>query len=552
MKKPSSSTSKTKSPRIGAKAKKDSKPQAPRAKRQNKPKHTVVTRAFCFPMEVSPKQHDRLMAHLSACWRLRNNLVYDRIRNRISCKLQKQLEQKPEYLDRAAQYSAIPEYVRRDTALSKVHSQVRQNVAVRVDEGYKRFFDALKEGKIIVHPPKFIMFKKYRSFTFPQYGTAARIKNSTLHLSGLGDFSIRSYRKIKGKPKTITVKFKQGRWWCIVTAEAQEKDVLPAVDASESKFDVAIDMGLATLMADSFGETYDPPKAWYDRRKDLATAQKKMSRQFEARRKQLVELAAKAGAQGEKAPAMRDVPYSNRLKRQIKAVAKIHTKIDNIRDYHHKKNAAVIAERYKVVAVEEHGVQFMIRNRRLAKVASDRAISAQKMKLKSKLGPRYKEAATMYNGVGNSQVCVCGTLVPKKLEDRAHVCPVCGIVADRDHMAANVVSVNVFGFASTSLHSPAVGQTVVRRGEDKTPTSESRQGESVAGLPQASESSQKRQPLVQVRYTTGAEATVGGKTASHRRRAVIPPSLQDEPKPAAISVRSRSSPPDNMHAPQGV
>jgi putative transposase len=167
-------------------------------------------------MDVTAKQNDRIWMHIGACWRLRNILVADRIENRIANKLLKPqgVTEDIHYLSQSDQYTVIHEYVHHDTALSKVHSQVRQNVAVRVDEGYKRFFDALEEGRTNVHPPKFIERKKYRSITYPQYGPAAKIKNGKLHLSGLGEFRLFDYRKVKGKPKTVTVKFKQGRWYC--------------------------------------------------------------------------------------------------------------------------------------------------------------------------------------------------------------------------------------------------------------------------------------------------------------------------------------------------
>ena len=115
-------------------------------------------------------------------------------------------------------------------------------MAVRVAEGYKRFFEALKEGKTDVHPPKFIERKKYRSITFPQYGPAAKIKNGKMHLSGLGEFRLFDYRKVKGKPKTVTIKFKQGRWHCVVTAEAQEKDVLDLLTSSDFRPDAGADL----------------------------------------------------------------------------------------------------------------------------------------------------------------------------------------------------------------------------------------------------------------------------------------------------------------------
>jgi len=77
-----------------------------------------------------------------------------------------------------------------------------------------------------------------------------------------------------------------------------------------------------------------------------------------------------------------------------------------------------------------------------------------------------------------------------------------------------------FGCASTAL-SPPAGQAVVRRGEDKGwYVGESRPTEPEC-IP-ASESPMKRQPPVQERNTSGAEATVGGKTPVHRKAPALP------------------------------
>jgi putative transposase len=240
-----------------------------------------------------------------------------------------------------------------------------------------------------------------------------------------------------------------------------------------------------------------------------------MSRQLEAREKKYEILSAQAKVEGRPVSPLKDIPYSNRLKAQVKVIAKLHTKVDNIRDHHHKKNASVVASRYRKAAVEEHGVQFMIRNRKLAKVATDRAIHKQKLLLKSKLGKRYIAAPNQTENGGNSQTCTCGAPVPKELKDRIHRCPVCSLTAGRDHVAANIVSIIAFGVVSLTLgagsHSPETGQVFVRRGEDKVLCGESRLCESES-IP-ASESSGKRQPSQALRRsTTGAEATAGGKT----------------------------------------
>src|SRR5260370_4761473 len=38
-----------------------------------------------------------------------------------------------------------------------------------------------------------------------------------------------------------------------------------------------------------------------------------------------------------------------------------------------------------------------------------------------------------------SQMCVCGAPVRKRLSDREHVCTACGLIANRDHLSAQVI-----------------------------------------------------------------------------------------------------------------
>ena len=149
-----------------------------------------------------------------------------------------------------------------------------------------------------------------------------------------------------------------------------------------------------------------------------------MSRKFEARKKAHEQAVTKAKATGMKPPPLQEMPYSNRL---------------NVRDYHHKKTASIIASRYRG-AVEEHGLQFIIRNRRQAKAASDRAIGNRKLLLQSKLGARCVK--TSNRRPGNSRSCVRGETVAKEPKDRVHVCPSCKLVADRDYVSANIVTLS--------------------------------------------------------------------------------------------------------------
>lgn len=51
-----------------------------------------------------------------------------------------------------------------------------------------------------------------------------------LHLSKIGEIPVRDYRKMRGKPKTVTVKFEDGRWWAVITCEIQAVDIFRSAE----------------------------------------------------------------------------------------------------------------------------------------------------------------------------------------------------------------------------------------------------------------------------------------------------------------------------------
>lgn len=162
---------------------------------------------------------------------------------------------------------------------------------------------------------------------------------------------------------------------------------------------------------------------------------------------------------------LREYPRSARLVSEIRRLAKAHTKIERCRGYDHAKIASVLSCEYSQVALEDHGTQFMIRNRRLAKSASDRALSSLKGRIKSTLSVErvLLVSTTDANGGGNSQTCTCGASVRKELKDRVHACASCGRVGDRDVVAADRAHLRAFG-RLTQVR----GQRICERGEHKS------------------------------------------------------------------------------------
>jgi putative transposase len=338
------------------------------------------------------------------------------------------------YLTQGDQYKHIAVLASRGTALSTVHSQVRQDVACRIERGTRRWLNG-DAGPLKPQPRK-----RYRSFTFPQYGFAVKIRNGRLHMSGLGEARLLQLRKLPGRVKSVRLVFKQGRWFAQFTCEVQmqhcERLRRHASAAVAELPDTGLDTGVAHIATLADGTQFTPAKPLKSALPRLKAKQRKLSRQFEARKREFASYKATFKAQGlcGPLPEKNHLPFSNRLRRQIRRVAVLHTKVQNTRRDQLRKVARRIEQRYRLVAVEEHGMEFMRRNRRMSRAVSDVAPGLFKSILKHALGEhRYVAVGHRRPGIGgNSQTCLCGVSVPKELAQRWHDCPDCGLSADRD------------------------------------------------------------------------------------------------------------------------
>lgn len=494
----------------------------PRAIRTKMPKHSVECRAYRFAMDTTHAEEQALFEVLGCCWEIRNILVADREADRRLNRHLRETGVPVRYLDRAAQQVRVSELQKAEPRYHHLHSQVLQNICRRIDEGTKRWLESLKHpGERKVSPPGFIERKDYSSFTFPQCGGAIGIRGGRVQLSKVGSFKLHQHRKYRGTPKTLTIRFEQGQWWAVLVCALQGKEIYRGPAEVEHLPDTGGDPGLASLLTLADGTVFDPPKALKDTLTALRHAQRDLSRKFEHREARYEAEEACRKAAGEPSPGpLREVPYSHRLRVQIKRVAKLHTKADRVREYHHRKIARQVEGRYRTVAVEEHGVGFMLSNRKLARAASDRAIASLKDRLASVLGPRLIRTANRRPGIGgNSQTCLCGEAVPKGLGDRDHLCPACGLAAPRDVVSANIVMRIAFGrdvvqeYLVQARQSVA-GQAIVRRGGAKG-GAQSVSAESKGGSPEASEAPVKRQPQTSLRTsnTRGGEPTREAKSA---------------------------------------
>ncbi len=303
-----------------------------------------------------------------------------------------------------------------------IHSQVLQDVFLRLDKGMKSFFRRVKNGEKAGFP-RFQGRNRYDSFTYPQGGYTLSEKHVTL--SKIGKVKVKLYRAIEGDIKTATVKREVDQWSIIFSCEVEQPVPLPEVQS-----EIGIDLGVTHFAALSDGTFIDSPRFFRKAQKDLKRKQRHLSR-------------CKRG--------------SHRRDKARKQVAKCYRKVKNQRRDFHFKEAKKLAEQHQVIVFEDLQLTNLTKH---AKPKQDEATgeylpngaSAKsgltKSILDAGLGQFVKIVTFKAANAGRqvytidpkytSQVCsACGVKGPRKdLSVRGHTCTSCGLVLDRDTNAA--------------------------------------------------------------------------------------------------------------------
>ena len=326
------------------------------------------------------------------------------------------------------QANALPGWKKAYSELTGVFSQVLQNVAVRVDLAFKAFFARVKRGDI----PGFPRFKGkgYDSITYPQDGF--KVGEQAVYLSKIGHVKAILHRPVAGKVKTCTVR-RQGDKWYVCFAVEVAPEPLPV-----SKEPVGMDVGLKEFAALSNGEMIANPQFFRKDEKALAKAQRKLANQ---KRGSLARRQAK------------------------KVVRRIHARIANRRHDFVHQTARKIVNRFGLIVVEKLTIRNLSK-RPAAKpnLLSDGEYLPNGASQKSGLNKRILDASwgmfravlkdkaanagrqyAEVNPAWTSQDCSgCGTRVRKKLSERVHFCPHCGLSLDRDTNAAlNILKIGM-------------------------------------------------------------------------------------------------------------
>src|SRR5262245_9392384 len=163
----------------------------------------------------------------------------------------------------------LPGWKQKRPTLKLVHSQVLQNVQVRVDLAFQAFFRRVKAGEPEVGYPRFKGFGHYDSITYPQYGNGVEIRGNDLVVSKVGRVRVVWHRPVEGQIKTVTLRrSRTDKWYASFSVEIEPKRLNPTEHV------VGVDVGLTSFATLSDGEQVENPRFYRKDETDLKRVQK--------------------------------------------------------------------------------------------------------------------------------------------------------------------------------------------------------------------------------------------------------------------------------------
>lgn len=250
-----------------------------------------------------------------------------------------------------------------------------------------------------------LRFKKFGRFNSIEYtyGDGLSIRNESVRIQHLGE--IKTVWNAKPTKPSRAILTRKGDSYFVSFCESFVSDaVISTGDKS-----VGIDFGVKTLATLSNGETIESPKFAKKAKSESSKIHRRIHR----------------------------APKGSKLRAKHKqTLAKVHRKTANRRkDFNHKATRK-LADEYDIVCAEDLAVSGIGSDFAPINFAiSDLGIAQFKGFLTYKAENAGKRVVWV-NPAYTTQTCSsCGTLVPKTLKERVHVCG-CGHVEDRDINAA--------------------------------------------------------------------------------------------------------------------
>jgi putative transposase len=343
-------------------------------------------------MKPTGRQRERLAAMLEECRELYNAALGERRSAWQVCRKR---------IGYYEQQKSLTELRALCAASADFPAAIQRDPLRRVDRAMQAFFRRLKSSEKPGYP-RFRPRSRYQSFTVD--GQNFRFTpEGTLRIVGLGCFRFRTRCHLRGMPKELRVK-RAGECWTATVV----MDIGPAPDKKPVRNAVGIDLGISTLATLSDGTEIANPRWTHREEIRLAEANRVLARK-------------KRGSK-------------NRAKARER-LRRVHQRIAGLRSAYLHGVSRQLIDSYDLIAHEDLRIRNMVRST-MAKSILDAAWGA----LIRQLAYKAEEAGRWVVPVdprGTTQRCSgCSTKVPKRLAERQHDCPQCGLSLGRDHNAA--------------------------------------------------------------------------------------------------------------------
>ena len=348
---------------------------------------------MAYKFRLYPNEEQRIyLAKTFGCTRfVYNRMLAERIE---SYEENKELDIKTMKYPTPAQYKSEFEW------LKEVDSLALANAQMNLDKAYKNFFRDKSVGF-----PKFKSKKSnYSSYTTNNQNGTVYIEGNHIKIPKLKSMiKIEQHRQFTGLIKSCTIsQVPSGKYFISILVDSE------IIKLPETGNKIGVDLGIKEFAITSDGDFFSNTKHLKKSEKRLAKLQKDLSRKQNG--------------------------SNNRKKAKIK-VAKLHEKISNQRkDMLHKISTQLINEN-QVIVIEDLKVSNMIKNHKLAKSIADASWSEFRRMLEYKAKWYGREIIIAPSNYASSQLCSnCGnkSSQTKDLSCRTYICPVCGMIMDRD------------------------------------------------------------------------------------------------------------------------